>query len=62
MIEIEPVEGTYVLILHDLGNLQLQIIMHHQIKEVLDEAAENMNFLFAQAGNKNFLAEVYLDE
>ena len=63
MIEsIEPVDGTYILILHDLGNLQLQIIMYHQIKEVLEEAAENMNFLFAQAGNKTFVAEVHLDE
>lgn len=62
MIEIEKTDDTYVLILHDLGNLQLQIIMYHQIKEVLEEAAENINFLFAQAGNKTFVAEVHKEQ
>ena len=62
MNEIEKTDDTYVLILHDLGNLQMQVIMYHQIKEVLEEAAENINFLFAQAGNKTFVAEVHLDE
>lgn len=54
---------TYFLILHDFGNLQSQVIMYHQIKEVLDEAADKMNFLFQSAGRLDqFTAEVHLDE
>jgi hypothetical protein len=49
----------FKLVLHDLGNLAFQIVEQSSDLETLEIMAERMNFLFAQAGNKQFKAEVY---
>lgn len=50
----------YQLILHDFGNLAMQVIIESDDQTMLESAADNLNFLFQSSGRQEqFDAEVY---
>lgn len=56
----QKLKPEFQLVLHDFGNLSLQIIQESTEKRCLEAMAERMNFLFIQAAkDKQFKAEVY---
>lgn len=52
----------YQLILHDFGNLALQVIDVDDKKEHLDQLCDRINWLFNHAGNTQFKAELVCEE
>lgn len=49
--------------LHDLGNLNLQLLWTSDDKEMLEAIADNINFLIGKSGHgEQFLAEVLMSE
>lgn len=62
-IESDDMKNEYQLVLHDYGNLSMQIIQESTEVRTLEVMAERMNYLFAQAGkSKQFEATVHLIE
>ena len=58
--ESDNIVEEFQLVLHDLGNLAIQILHESTDKWVLDSIAEKMNYLFEQAGRGDkFKAEVH---
>jgi peroxiredoxin len=48
----------YKLLLHDFGNLNIQVITVSNDKNKLEAMADKMNFLFNLSRNRDFEAEI----